>query len=248
MTVAFPCGAGVPPAYKVSQLLRGSRADRGVCACAKPWLGKFAMVKNWRRRTLCTACSSKKTQDVSEVSSTFEQGSPVVFKLGENRFPTFSPPLQKAQSKSENPQQGAAVRKFHAYKRSEVPEIRKFSAYEIFWIYSIYYSASESKTHQSAAPRMIRHYNPTNAIDSHPYHFFLTVFQQLYWQYTMVEHTTKREQTTLLALSTNYPYHISAEVLYSRKVSSKATVRQFVRKLFRQTSVASLRKKLLTNL
>ena len=42
----------------------------------------------------------------------------------------------KAQSKAENPQWSAAVRKLHAYERSEVPNIRKFSAYEIFRIYS----------------------------------------------------------------------------------------------------------------
>ena len=39
-------------------------------------------------------------------------------------------------SKPENPQRSAAVRKFHAYERSGVPRIRKFSAYEIFWNYS----------------------------------------------------------------------------------------------------------------
>ena len=43
---------------------------------------------------------------------------------------------RKVQSKSENPKRSAAVRKFHAYERSEVPNIRKFSAYKIFWIYS----------------------------------------------------------------------------------------------------------------
>ena len=44
----------------------------------------------------------------------------------------------KIQSKAENPQRSVAVRKFHAYERSGVPRIRKFSAYEIFWIYSIF--------------------------------------------------------------------------------------------------------------
>ena len=45
---------------------------------------------------------------------------------------------KKAQSKSENPQRSAAVRNFYAYERSEVdtPSIRKFNAYEVFWIYS----------------------------------------------------------------------------------------------------------------
>ena len=33
----------------------------------------------------------------------------------------------KVQSKSENPQRSAAVRKFHAYESSEVPHIRNFS-------------------------------------------------------------------------------------------------------------------------
>ena len=47
--------------------------------------------------------------------------------------------ILKFQSKSENPQRSVAVRKFHAYERSGVPRIRKFSAYEIFWIYSIWY-------------------------------------------------------------------------------------------------------------
>ena len=45
--------------------------------------------------------------------------------------------IPKIQSKSQNQQPSAAVRKFHAYERSGVPRIRKFSAYEIFWIYSI---------------------------------------------------------------------------------------------------------------
>ena len=44
---------------------------------------------------------------------------------------------RKIQSKSENPQRPAAVRKFHAYERSEVPNLQKFSAYEIFWIYRV---------------------------------------------------------------------------------------------------------------
>ena len=44
--------------------------------------------------------------------------------------------ILKFQSTSENPQHSATVRKFHAYERSGVPRIRKFSAYEIFWIYS----------------------------------------------------------------------------------------------------------------
>ena len=42
----------------------------------------------------------------------------------------------KDQSKSEKPQQSASERKFHAYERSEVATMRKFSAYKIFWIYS----------------------------------------------------------------------------------------------------------------
>ena len=45
--------------------------------------------------------------------------------------------ILKIQSKSENPQRSVAVRKFHAYERSGVRRIQKFSAYEIFWIYSI---------------------------------------------------------------------------------------------------------------
>ena len=44
--------------------------------------------------------------------------------------------ILKLQSKSENLQRSASVRKFHAYERSRVSRIRKFSAYEIFWIYS----------------------------------------------------------------------------------------------------------------
>ena len=50
--------------------------------------------------------------------------------------------IRKAQSKSENAKRLAAVRKFHAYERSEIPRIRKFSAYEIIWIYS---TSSSSK-------------------------------------------------------------------------------------------------------
>ena len=34
----------------------------------------------------------------------------------------------KIQSKSDNPQQLVVVRKFHAYERSGVPGLRKFSA------------------------------------------------------------------------------------------------------------------------
>ena len=45
--------------------------------------------------------------------------------------------ILKIQSTSENPQPSAAERKFHAYEGSGVPRIRKFSTYEIFWIYSI---------------------------------------------------------------------------------------------------------------
>ena len=44
--------------------------------------------------------------------------------------------IRKVQSKSENPQWSAAVRKCHAYERSAIPKIQKFSAYEMFWIYS----------------------------------------------------------------------------------------------------------------
>ena len=43
--------------------------------------------------------------------------------------------ILKAQCKSKNPQRSVAVQKFHAYERSEVPKIKTFSAYEIFWIY-----------------------------------------------------------------------------------------------------------------
>ena len=39
--------------------------------------------------------------------------------------------ILKIQSKSENPWRSAAVLKFHAYERSGVPSIQKFSAYEI---------------------------------------------------------------------------------------------------------------------
>ena len=46
--------------------------------------------------------------------------------------------IPKIQSESENPQRSAAVRNFHVYERLGVPRIRKFSVYEIFWIYSIY--------------------------------------------------------------------------------------------------------------
>ena len=45
--------------------------------------------------------------------------------------------ILKIQSKSENLQRSAAVQKFHAYERSGGPRIRKISAYEIFWIYSM---------------------------------------------------------------------------------------------------------------
>ena len=44
---------------------------------------------------------------------------------------------EKVQTKSENLPWSAAVRKFHAYERSEFPNIRKFSVYEVFWIYSM---------------------------------------------------------------------------------------------------------------
>ena len=50
--------------------------------------------------------------------------------------------ILKIQSKSENSQPSAAVQKFHAYERSGVPRIRKFNAYEIFWIYSNYFCVS----------------------------------------------------------------------------------------------------------
>ena len=40
------------------------------------------------------------------------------------------------QNKAENLQRLAAVRKLHAFERSEVTRIRTLSAYEIFWIYS----------------------------------------------------------------------------------------------------------------
>ena len=43
------------------RISRGSRSDRGPRACAKTCLGDVAMVKKWRPRTSCTACSSKKT-------------------------------------------------------------------------------------------------------------------------------------------------------------------------------------------
>ena len=44
--------------------------------------------------------------------------------------------IKKVQSKSENPKQSAAVPKFYAYKRSEVPGIQKFTVYKTLWIYS----------------------------------------------------------------------------------------------------------------
>ena len=44
--------------------------------------------------------------------------------------------IRKVRSKWKNPQQSTAVRKFRVYERLVVPSIRKFSAYEIFWIYS----------------------------------------------------------------------------------------------------------------
>ena len=47
--------------------------------------------------------------------------------------------ILKIQSKTQ-----VLQRKIHAYERSGVPRIRKFSAYEIFWIYSIH---RESKLH-----------------------------------------------------------------------------------------------------
>ena len=44
--------------------------------------------------------------------------------------------ILKIQSKSENPQRSASVRKSHAHERPGIPGIRKFSAYKICWIYS----------------------------------------------------------------------------------------------------------------
>ena len=46
---------------KFHRLLCRSWSDRGPRACAKTCLGEVAMVKKWCPRTLCTACSSKKT-------------------------------------------------------------------------------------------------------------------------------------------------------------------------------------------
>ena len=61
MTAALLCGTWASPVHKVSPLLGGSRSDRGPRAWAKTCLGEVAMVKKWRPRTSCTACSSKKT-------------------------------------------------------------------------------------------------------------------------------------------------------------------------------------------
>ena len=52
-------------------------------------------------------------------------------------FRTKTKCILNIQSKSENPQQLVAVRKFHAYEMSRVPRTRKFSVNEIFWSYSI---------------------------------------------------------------------------------------------------------------
>ena len=57
-------------------------------------------------------------------------------------FRTKKKCILKFQSKSENLQRSGAVRKFHAFERSGVPSIRKFSAYEIFWIYSTFHPAT----------------------------------------------------------------------------------------------------------
>ena len=46
--------------------------------------------------------------------------------------------IEKVQSKSENPLPSVAVLKFHAYERSEIPSIRKLSAYGIFWIFVLF--------------------------------------------------------------------------------------------------------------
>ena len=51
--------------------------------------------------------------------------------------------LKLIQSRSENLQRSAAVQKFHAYERSEVPNIQKVSAYQIFWIYSTLFNAKD---------------------------------------------------------------------------------------------------------
>ena len=62
-----------------------------------------------------------------------------IFRLQQLLFKKWT---LKDQSKSKSLQWSTAVRKFHAFERSEVPRIRKFSAYEIFWIYSTLKSAN----------------------------------------------------------------------------------------------------------
>ena len=59
--------------------------------------------------------------------------------------------MLKVHSKSEYPHRSAAVQNFHAYQRSEVPSTRKFSANEIFWIYSIQSQVVKPKNAQQTA-------------------------------------------------------------------------------------------------
>ena len=53
------------------------------------------------------------------------------------RLPYESKMRTNTMRKLHSHSRSAAVRKCHAYERSEVSGIRKFSAYEIFWIYSM---------------------------------------------------------------------------------------------------------------
>ena len=62
--------------------------------------------------------------------------------------------MQKVQSKSENPQRSATVRKFHTHEVGE-PRIRKLSAYEIFWIYSTHGAVTRRQTFNPAKSAVV---------------------------------------------------------------------------------------------
>ena len=88
MAAALLCDAGASPVHKVSLLPCGcgSPSDRGPRACANTCVGQVAMVKNGAHGRRARLVRARRTQNVSEVASTFAQGLPVVFKLGENHF------------------------------------------------------------------------------------------------------------------------------------------------------------------
>ena len=64
--------------------------------------------------------------------------------------------IRKVQSKSENPHRSVTLRNFHACVRSESLGIRKFSAYEIFWIYSMFQRAFKQKNIKGLWPKWLR--------------------------------------------------------------------------------------------